>query len=72
MRGKISVVSELNKGTVFIIEIPVEAEVALTVTGHNEVDTLNAMANIDSITSNQEDHALTPKSSMRSNYPHIE
>jgi signal transduction histidine kinase len=33
MRGKISVVSELNKGTVFIIEIPVEAEVALTVTG---------------------------------------
>jgi signal transduction histidine kinase len=26
MRGKISVVSELSKGTVFIIEIPVEAE----------------------------------------------
>ena len=28
MRGKISVVSELSKGTVFIIEIPVEAEVS--------------------------------------------
>ena len=26
MRGKISVVSELSKGTVFIIEIPVDAE----------------------------------------------
>lgn len=26
MRGKISVVSELNKGTVFIIEIPVNSE----------------------------------------------
>jgi signal transduction histidine kinase len=39
MRGKISVVSELNKGTVFIIEIPVESEVALSVTGQNDVDT---------------------------------
>lgn len=26
MRGKISVVSELNKGTVFVIQIPVNAE----------------------------------------------
>jgi signal transduction histidine kinase len=29
MRGKISVVSELSKGTVFIIEIPVESEVTM-------------------------------------------
>ncbi len=27
MNGRISVASELNKGTVFIIEIPVQAEV---------------------------------------------
>jgi signal transduction histidine kinase len=31
MRGKISVVSELNKGTVFIIEIPVVSEVMLSI-----------------------------------------
>lgn len=27
MKGKISVLSELNKGTVFIIEIPVNSEI---------------------------------------------
>jgi len=35
MRGKISVVSELNKGTVFIIEIPVKSEIALLNAGIN-------------------------------------
>ena len=60
MRGKISVVSELNKGTVFIIEIPVEAEVALAVTGQNELDTHNAMGKMESIHSNQEENAITP------------
>lgn len=72
MRGKISVVSELNKGTVFIIEIPVEAEVALTVTGQNEFDTQNAMVKMDSIHSNQEENSMTQKSSKRSKYPQNE
>jgi chemotaxis protein histidine kinase CheA len=72
MRGKISVVSELNKGTVFIIEIPLEAEVALTVTGQNEFDTQNAMVNMDSIHSNQEENPMTPNSSKRSKYPQNE
>jgi hypothetical protein len=62
MRGKISVVSELNKGTVFIIEIPVESEIAISVTGENDLDTHNALNNMDLVISNQDDQSFTPRS----------
>jgi chemotaxis protein histidine kinase CheA len=61
MRGKISVISELNKGTVFIIEIPVEAEIL--VKGNGEQNSINIQQTNEAAVNSNKEVEDTPKSS---------